>query len=108
MCPTRRRCGTALRSHLTRTDVVAPNLPGFDAPLPAGFGATKEEYVDWVIGEIEKVGEPVDLVGHDWGSIIVLRVTSVRPDLVRTLACGRRSDRPRIQVARHGGDVADA
>jgi len=77
-----------LRSHLTRTDVIAPNLPGFDAPLPAGWGATKEEYVDWVIGGVEKVGEPVDLVGHDWGSIIVLRVTSVRPDLVRTLACG--------------------
>ena len=77
-----------LRSHLTRTDVIAPDLPGFGAPVPDGFGATKEEYVDWVIAEIEKVGEPVDLVGHDWGCIIVLRVASVRPDLLRTLAFG--------------------
>src|SRR3954454_10363333 len=77
-----------VRANLTRTDVIAPNLPGFDAPLPAGFGATKEEYVDWLIREIEAVGEPVDLVGHDWGSILVQRVVSIRPDLIRTWAAG--------------------
>jgi pimeloyl-ACP methyl ester carboxylesterase len=77
-----------VRSHLTRTDVITPNLPGFCSPVPAGFGATKEEYVDWLIGEIEAVGEPVDLVGHDWGSIIVQRVVSLRPDLIRTWAAG--------------------
>jgi len=30
----------------------------------------------------------VDLVGHDWGSLLVQRVASTRPDLVRSVACG--------------------
>jgi pimeloyl-ACP methyl ester carboxylesterase len=77
-----------LRAHLARTDVIAPNLPGFAAPQPDGFGATKEEYVDWLIGEVEQVGEPVDIVGHDWGSLLVQRVVSLRPELVRTWAAG--------------------
>ncbi|MGH8976449.1 MAG: alpha/beta fold hydrolase [Acidimicrobiia bacterium] len=77
-----------VRANIDRDDVITPNLPGFDAPVPAGFGATKEEYVDWLIGEIEKIGEPVDIVGHDWGSILVQRVVSLRPDRVRTWAAG--------------------
>jgi pimeloyl-ACP methyl ester carboxylesterase len=78
----------AIRTRLDRTDVLAPNLPGFDAPVPSGFGATKEEYVDWLIAAIGSVGEPVDLVGHDWGSILVQRAVSRRPDLIRTWAAG--------------------
>lgn len=78
----------ALRSHLSRRDIVAPSLPGFASPLPDGFVCTKEAYLDWLIAEIEKVGEPLDLVGHDWGSILALRIVSVRPDLVRTWAVG--------------------
>jgi len=77
-----------VRSHLSRTDVITPNLPGFASPVPAGFGATKEEYVAWLIAQIEAIGEPVDLVGHDWGSILVQRVVSTRPDLIRTWAAG--------------------
>jgi pimeloyl-ACP methyl ester carboxylesterase len=77
-----------VRSRLSREDVIAPDLPGFGAPLPAGFEPVKESYVDWLIGQIEAVGEPVDLVGHDWGSLLSIRIASVRPDLVRTWACG--------------------
>jgi pimeloyl-ACP methyl ester carboxylesterase len=77
-----------LRAHLTRDDVVALDLPGFGAPLPDGFDATKEAYAAWVVEQLEAIGEPVDLVGHDWGCILVQRVASTRPDLVRTLACG--------------------
>ena len=77
-----------LRSHLTRRDVVTPALPGFGCAVPPGFSATKEAYVDWLIGELERTGEPADLVGHDWGSLLVQRVVSLRPDLVRTWACG--------------------
>ena len=73
-----------LRRHLERTDVITPQLPGFGVPAPAGFGATKEEYVDWLVGELETIGEPVDLVGHDWGGAFVLRVACTRPDLVRS------------------------
>ena len=65
----------------------APAMPGFVDPAPTGFSSTKEAYVDWYISEVEKAYEqdgPVDLVGHDWGAIITVRVASLRPDLVRT------------------------
>jgi pimeloyl-ACP methyl ester carboxylesterase len=86
--PDTHRLWDPLRSHLHRTDVIAVSLPGFDAPLPSGFAATKEAYAEWLIGEIARVGEPVDLVGHDWGALLVQRTVSLRPDLIRTWACG--------------------
>src|SRR3954454_5726850 len=75
-----------LRSHLSRSDIVTPQFPGFGCPKPGGFGATKEEYVAWLVGELEALGtgEPIDLVGHDWGGGLVVRVVSTRPDLVRS------------------------
>jgi pimeloyl-ACP methyl ester carboxylesterase len=63
---------------------VTPRLPGFGAPAPEGFGATKEEYVDWLAGELQAIGEPVDLVGHDWGGGFVLRLACTRPELLRS------------------------
>jgi pimeloyl-ACP methyl ester carboxylesterase len=86
--PDTHRVWDGVRQSLTRDDVEAWDLPGFGAPLPSGFGATKEEYVDWLIERLERVGEPVDLVGHDWGCIFTARIASVRPDLVRTWAGG--------------------
>jgi pimeloyl-ACP methyl ester carboxylesterase len=77
-----------VRSHLGRDGVVALSLPGFDAPIPANFDGSKEAYAQWLVNELVHLGEPVDLVGHDWGSILVQRAASQRPDLVRTLACG--------------------
>ena len=77
-----------LRENLSRDDVLALSLPGFASPLPKGFASTKEEYVHWIIGQIERLNEPVDLVGHDWGCILVARVASLRPDLIRTWAAG--------------------
>jgi pimeloyl-ACP methyl ester carboxylesterase len=75
-----------LRSHLQRDDVVALQLPGFGCARPEGFGATKEEYVTWLVGELEALqGEgPIDLVGHDWGGGLTLRLVSIRSDLVRS------------------------
>ena len=72
-------------------EVVAVDLPGFAAPAPDGFPATKEAYVDWLIERLERLAErsgAVDLVGHDWGSLLVQRVASVRPDLLSSLAAG--------------------
>ncbi len=77
-----------VREHLSRTDVIALALPGFDAPLPTGFQASKEEYASWIIQQLEQMGEPVDLVGHDWGCILTMRVASLRPDLIRSWAAG--------------------
>jgi len=73
-----------LRSHLQRTDVIALQLPGFGIDAPAGFGATRDDYVAWLVGELEAIGEPVDLVGHDWGGGFALRVACLRPDLLRS------------------------
>ncbi|MFZ4810806.1 MAG: alpha/beta fold hydrolase [Ilumatobacteraceae bacterium] len=75
---------------LGRDDVHTPQLPGFGCPAPAGFGATKEEYVDWFLGEVESIvaaSGPVDLVGHDWGGGIGMRAVSLRPELFRSWAC---------------------
>ena len=78
-----------LRAALGRADVVAPDLPRFaGAPAPDGFDCTKEAYAGWLAEQLEAVGEPVDLVGHDWGGILCLRVASTRPELIRTLAVG--------------------
>ncbi len=75
-----------LRSELSRSDIVTPQFPGFGCPRPAGFGATKEEYVQWLLSELEALAPqgPIDLVGHDWGGGLVVRVVSTRPDLVRS------------------------
>lgn len=75
-------------SRLERNDVVTLSLPGFDCPIPNNFNATKEEYVDWLLGELMKLHGPIDLVGHDWGALIVLRSISLRPELVRSWAAG--------------------
>ena len=77
-----------VRARLERTDVVTPNLPGFGVALPERFSPTKERYVAWLVDELEAIGGPIDLVGHDWGSILVQRAAAVRPDLIRTLAFG--------------------
>src|ERR1700720_1730477 len=75
-----------LRSSLRRDDAVALQLPGFGCPRPDGFAATKEDYVAWLVGQLEGLQSqgPVDLVGHDWGGGFVVRVGSTRPDLVRS------------------------
>ena len=77
-----------VREHLPRTDSVALALPGFGCPVTGGFTATKEEYVNWIIAQLEHFAEPVHLVGHDWGCLLTARVAALRPDLVRTWAAG--------------------
>ena len=67
-----------------RSDLICLSPPGFGAPLPAGFGATQAEYRDWLVEELTALGEPVDLVGHDWGGGHVVNVVLSRPDLVRS------------------------
>ncbi len=53
-----------IRQHIDG-ESVALSLPGFGNPRPAGFGATKEEYLDWLLGELDAIDGPIDLVGHD-------------------------------------------
>ena len=67
-------------------DCVLLSPPGFGAPVPAGFGGTRLDHRDWLIGELERLGEPVDLVGHDWGAGHTYAVAAARPDLLRSWA----------------------
>lgn len=72
--------------HLGRTDVLTLSPPGFGAPIPSGFGASADDYLDWLSGELIQIKGPVDLVGHDWGGIHVMRIAMERPELIRSWA----------------------
>jgi len=67
-------------------DVKTLSPPGFGAPVPAGFSATADGYAAWLAAELESIGSPVDLVGHDWGGGHVMRIAVERPDLIRSWA----------------------
>jgi pimeloyl-ACP methyl ester carboxylesterase len=67
-------------------DIVLLSPPGFGAPVPEGFGGTRLDHRDWLIGQIEALDGPVDLVGHDWGAGHVYAVAAARPDLLRSWA----------------------
>jgi len=77
-----------VRDRIGDVPSVALSLPGFGCPIPDGFTATKEEYVAWLIAALEHQPEPVDLVGHDWGCLLTMRVASLRPELIRSWAAG--------------------
>lgn len=64
-----------VRAHLDAPS-VALSLPGFACARPQGFGATKDEYLAWLVGELADMDEPIDLVGHDWGAPLVFRVAA--------------------------------
>jgi pimeloyl-ACP methyl ester carboxylesterase len=64
-----------LREILDRSS-EAVALPGFGAPLPTGFTATKDAYADWLGETLRRIDEPVDVVGHDVGALLTKRVAS--------------------------------
>ena len=69
------------------TEVLTPGLPGFGCARPSPWAASMDDYADWLVEQIEAehaVSGPVDLVGHDWGGILVPRAATLRPDLVRS------------------------
>ena len=76
------------RRGIGASDVVALSPPGFGVPAPEGFGATMNEYRDWLAAELKQLlaagAEHVDLLGHDWGGGHVMRIAMERPDLIRS------------------------
>ena len=73
--PETSRIWDSLRRVLGR-DSIALALPGFGAPRPAGFSGTKAAYADWLADALRELEEPIDLVGHDVGALISLRVAT--------------------------------
>lgn len=65
---------------------VSLALPGFGCPRPAGFGATKDDYAAWVLGELGQISGPIDLVGHDWGAGITYRIATAHGERLRSWA----------------------
>jgi pimeloyl-ACP methyl ester carboxylesterase len=68
------------------SESVALRLPGFGCDRPDGFGATKDDYAEWLVAELDAIAEPVDLVGHDWGAGITYRVATAFGDRLRSWA----------------------
>jgi pimeloyl-ACP methyl ester carboxylesterase len=67
-------------------DIVMLSPPGFGSSVPPGFSCTRLAYRDWLIEQIEEIGHPVDLLGHDWGAGHTYAVAAARPDLLRSWA----------------------
>jgi pimeloyl-ACP methyl ester carboxylesterase len=65
-------------------DSFALALPGFGCDRPEGFTATKDAYVEWVVEGLDAIGEPVDLVGHDWGAGLTYRIATAHGDRLRS------------------------
>lgn len=74
-----------LAAHLEREDIALLQLPGFGCPLPDGFDPTMYRYADWLATELATFDE-VDLVTHDWGALLALKVLAADPANVRTWA----------------------
>jgi pimeloyl-ACP methyl ester carboxylesterase len=74
-----------LVAELDREDVIRLSPPGFGAPL-GDLAPTPAGYRAWLASELERIGEPVDLVGHDWGGGHVVGLAMERPDLLRSWA----------------------
>lgn len=64
-------------------DAVLLGLPGFGCALPDAFDATMDEYATWLSSELTRF-DTVDLVTHDWGGLLALRVLADRPRNVRS------------------------
>ena len=86
--PDTHRVWHALVRRLRRPDVVTLSLPGFGCDTPPGFDCTKEAYARWLSAELSRIEGPIDLVGHDWGGLLVVRAVSLEPTRVRTWAAG--------------------
>lgn len=72
--------------HLRGGEVIRLPPPGFGCPIPPGFACTTDAYRDWLAGELTRLPQPIDLIGHDWGGGHVLRIAMERPDLIRSWA----------------------
>lgn len=74
-----------LRSEIDE-ESVALSLPGFGCDRPDEFGGTKDDYAEWLVGELDAMAEPVHLVGHDWGAGLTYRVATAYGDNLRSWA----------------------
>jgi pimeloyl-ACP methyl ester carboxylesterase len=72
--------------HLREKNIVRLSPPGFGSAIPSSFDCSTDDYRDWLAGELKKLTQPIDLVGHDWGGGHVIRIAMDYPDLIRSWA----------------------
>lgn len=65
--------------------VLTPDLPSHGDDTTFVDDVTLNDYVDKVVGIIDKQDEPVILVGHSMGGIVISRVAEQRPDKIKKL-----------------------
>src|SRR5262245_37896979 len=87
--PETARIWDPLRNALDR-ESVALSMPGFGVPRPAGFTGTKDAYAQWLADALAEAnalaGEPVDVVAHDVGALLTMRVATAFDVPVRSYA----------------------
>ncbi len=66
-------------------EVVAPNLPGHGQDLTSLEFVTLEGYVQRILYHVETAPEPVILVGHALGGVVISQVAEERPDKIHLL-----------------------
>ncbi len=77
----------AERLHTQGFRTYAPDQRGYSpGARPKGRKPYRvPELVGDVVALIDRIGAPVHLVGHDWGSVVAWSLAAERPDLVRSL-----------------------
>ena len=73
--------------HAAGLRTYAPDQRGYS---PGARPPHRRDYrtrllVEDVAALVEEIGQPVHLVGHDWGAAVAWLLAALRPDLVRTL-----------------------
>ena len=64
---------------------IAPDLPGHGRDWTAARDVTMQSYVDSVCKVLDAQPEPVILVGHSRGGIVISQTAEYRPEKIRTL-----------------------
>jgi pimeloyl-ACP methyl ester carboxylesterase len=65
---------------------VAPDLPGHGTDKSPVSEVSLQAYVDRVVKILDAQSEPVVLVGHSMGGIVISQAAEYRPEKVKTLA----------------------
>ena len=81
-----------------RDDVLTLSPPGFGAPCPVGWGGTRLDYLAWLIGELERIDGPIDLVAIKHGETLLLDVKADSRRLVKNRTIPTRITRTRTAL----------
>ena len=66
------------RGNLRGREVITLSAPGFGAPAADSFAGTSDDYVAWLVDQLQRIDGPIDVLGHDWGGGHVFRAVAAR------------------------------